>query len=399
VRSVDKDNSYDSEDLVQCPKCGYFCREEWGECPICNTALQIAGGEENLLDCPNPKCDYTCRSDWDACPICNTKLPSKQKLTKLRKQEKAKTTKKIQKKTPSQPVVSLSQGYCISCGKKVASKQSSASKYYCVKCQNNPEKDKNIHYCSNCGKKTTSKFKFCVHCYHSFVKPNKKYDKYDVDELYELSAKSDKIYKFLLVFCVQFVLIALFIANLVLELGFADVIEFDLWDYFIAPLVFAPLLVYYHKKRLRLKKERIARDKYYRIKIATIQNRLAKSSEIPSGKKGQLWKKFRQTHFNDIKEHVTKSQFRTKLRIYFWYIFIVLMIVSIISIMITFTIFLASVIGTLSCLYFIIRKAHVDPLTEAFRLGLQYTEDEFMAYILYVIAQLYNLIPVSKKER
>jgi len=397
VRSVDKDASSDSDELIKCLQCGYFCREEWGECPICKTALNVVGVEGNLMECPNPQCNYTCRSDWEECPICSTQLSSRKKPTKPRKKEKVKKAKKPQKKTPSKLVVS--QRYCISCGKKVALKESSVLKYYCKKCQNNPEIDNYIHYCSHCGKKTTSKFKFCLHCYHSFVRPNPKYDKYDVDQLYDLSVKTDKTYRFLLIFSVQFVLIALFMANLMLELGFADVIEFDIWDYFIPPLVFAPLLLYYQKKRLRLKKERIARDSYYRIIIATIQNRVAKSSEIASGKKGQLWKQFRQTHFNQIKEHITKSQFRTKLRAYFWYIFIGLIIASIISLIVSFTIFLACVIGALSCLYFIIRKAHIDPLNEAFRRGLQYTKEDFMAYILYVIAQLYNLIPASKKER
>ena len=117
------------------------------------------------------------------------------------------------------------------------------------------------------------------------------------------------------------------------------------------------------------------------------------------GEKGQLWKKFRQNYFKDIKELINKSQFKTKLRISFWYIFIGLVVAGVIFIIFSYTIFLAFIIGALSCLYVVIRKAYIDPLNEAFRLGLQYTEDEFMAYILYVIAQLYNLIPVSKKER
>lgn len=30
----------EDEDMIECPKCGYACQADWGECPVCNTKLE-----------------------------------------------------------------------------------------------------------------------------------------------------------------------------------------------------------------------------------------------------------------------------------------------------------------------------------------------------------------------
>jgi hypothetical protein len=399
-QELEQEEIYDSVELIKCPKCGYYCQKDINECPTCNIILKTEPTEEKLIECPNPKCDYTCRSTWDECPICHTKLiPTKRAIISRKVSKKEKPLKK----QPSQKISisKESNKYCVSCGKslKSTSKAISSQDLICVKCQDDltTEKDR-IKFCPSCGKRTIPKKKFCINCYRSFCRPSEKYKDKSLDELYDLSVKYNTNYQFLQIFAIQFVLIALLIANLMLDFNIADEIEYDIYDYFIPALFFAPIFLYNLIKYYQIRKERIARDPHYRIKLGIVHYKRDKAVEVVK-EKFNIYRKKYIHELRQIKDFYDKIDAINRRRAFYRIIFIILVATGFVLMFLVYTFFLIFLIVGLFFLYLYIRKKRIQYIDDMIRLGKYLAEEEFKIFVFLVIRQLYYLQAIKERDR
>ena len=397
-----EDEDYEAEELIKCPQCDYYCQASWNECPICNTPLQVKPTEEILIQCPNPDCNYTCQTSWGECPICHTSLTTIKKWKGIQKPlKKEKPSKKSQ---PQKQFISPSEYpniYCVACGSSIepASKKIPQSSFICSTCQEESTAKKVlIEYCPTCGKPTEPKERFCIHCYRSFCHPSKKFKNKSVDELYHLSVKYRNNYQFLRFFAVLFVLVALLIANLMLDFNFADEIQFDTWDYFIPAIFFAPVFLYNFIRYNQIRKERIARDPHYRIKLGVIHHEKHKAVDAVKEKYNQYRKRYVR-ELKQIQKLYDKIEVINKRRPFYKIIFIVLIAVSFIFIFLVYSLFLIFLIAGLFFLYLYTRKKPVQHIDEMIQLGKELVEEEFKIFIFLVIRQLYYLQTVKEREK
>ena len=391
-----------TEDSIKCPECGYICLKSWNEseCINCNATLPVESFEDIQVQCPNPTCNYTCFASWGECPICHTSLSSIMGWKGIKKAPKREETSK----KPQPQIIPTSEYlnvYCVACGNQIkpTSKKIPQSSHICSKCKEDSTSKKIlIEYCPTCGKPTEPKERFCIHCYRSFCHPSKKFKNKSVEELYHLSVKYRNNYQFSRFFAVILVLVALLIANLMLDFNYADEIQFDIWDYFIPAVFFAPVFLYNFIRYNQVRKERIARDPHYRIKLGVIHHEKHKAVDAVKEKYNQYRKRYVR-ELKQIQKLYDKIVAINKRRPFYKIISIVLITVSFGFIFLVYSLFLIFLIVGLCFLYLYIRKKPAQHIDEMIQLGKRLVEDEFRIFVFLVIRQLYYLQTVKERDK
>ncbi len=381
------DDTDDIPHLVICPNsnCGYYCKPSWNECPLCNTKLVKAQyveeeelelveeieDSEDLIICPNSKCNYYCQPKWEKCPICNTNLL-----------EAPLYNKGIPKRDEEKGLYNNIHEFCIACGSRLSSHLSK----FCTDCQNYGITDEtSINHCPKCGELVIATNMFCVHCYQSFKLPSQKYDKYTLDDLYRFFIRYQKIYKFVLVFSIHLFFIMLFLVEF-LRL-FYVILLFDFIDILLIVSLSSITFLYYRVKQSHIKRERIARDNHYKIKLATVQHEAHEINNI----KGELLKKYNRKFRNISSEMINlfkKFKIVNKRRKIYKFSFIFMVLFGLSSLFFNYYVFLILLISGLVFLYPIIIRKDVQYLNNIFRLGIQYKEKDYKIFVLYIINQL-----------
>ncbi len=181
------------------------------------------------------------------------------------------------------------------------------------------------------------------------------------------SVKYKNNYRLLLVLFVQTVLASLFVAELLLVYGFADVVEFDWFDYFIPAIFFVPLILYYQIRYIKLRDNKI-------------QYRKKNLEEIPSGKAKEYEKIFTK-HNRELVRLVRKIKSIKNRKLYYGCVFVVLIVSGIVSAFFSYITFLAFLTIALCFLYPLVQKAHTKHLIKIFELGetilIQYFKRSF----------------------
>ncbi len=390
LKKKDLEHDDDTDDyphLIICPNsdCGYYCQPSWNECPLCNTKLvkvqyveeeelelvEEIEDSEDLVICPNPKCNYYCQPKWGKCPICNTKLLGAPLYSKD-------ITKRDEKKSLYNNI----QEFCIACGSRLSSHLSK----FCTDCQNYGITDEtSINHCPKCGELVIATNMFCVHCYQSFKLPSQKYNKYTLDDLYRFFIRYQKIYKFVLVFSIHLIFIMLFLVEF-LRL-FYVIILFDFIDFLLIVSLSSITFLYYRVKQSHIKRERIARDNHYKIKLATVQHEAHEINNI----KGELLKKYNRKFRNISSEMINlfkKFKIVNKRRKIYKFSFILMVLYGLSSLFFNYRLFLVLLISGLVFLYPIIIRKDVQYLNNIFRLGIQYKEKDYKMFVLYIVNQL-----------
>ena len=330
--------------------------KDFEEIIIDEEGLKSESDSKYKIECPNPNCEYMCYVSWESCPICKTKLLTKQNVIK----------------------------FCISCRSELKSQEKAFK--VCKDCQEIgiSIQDK-TDYCPVCGNSTISNQLFCIECYYPFFNSNSKYKNHSLDKLYESSIRNERNFKYLLVSSIHIVFIMLFLVKILKY--FSIVITFDLIDSILVACIFSIFIIYNRINNRRIRKARIAKDPYYRIKLAVIHYKEDKLKDFIIDNLKKLQMKYRYTNktMQNLIEKIRKIQ--QKIRI-LKIIFLLFCCLGLIFFVFNYMLFLFSFLISFSILYLIVQRKDIKYLNDIFRLGIQYKKEDYENYVLYVIKQL-----------
>jgi len=183
-----------------------------------------------------------------------------------------------------------------------------------------------------------------------------------------------------------------------IDFNYADQIQFDIWDYFIPAVFFAPVYLYNFIRYNQVRKERIARDPHYRIKLGVIHHEKHKAVDAVK-EKYNLYRKRYARELKQIQKLYDKIEAINKRRPYYKIISIVLITVSFVFTFLMYSLFLISLIVGLCFLYLYVRKKHVQYIDEMVQLGSRLIENEFKIFVFLVIRQLYYLQTIKERNK
>ncbi len=332
-------------------------------------AVEEFEDDEQLIPCP--VCDYYCQKEWETCPLCGAiifTIPSESTIPKEKKE-----------------LIFL---YCISCGK-VLNNNSNGDGCLCDICGARVKIKHKFTFCPYCGKKSFQHLKFCTSCYRSFyISSHRLFKNYSKEDLYKESLKSIRNSRLLILSLVQTFLLVLLLGEIMRNVFLIDFV-IEIYDFLYVSVFFMLLLLMNRIKYYYLKKERLKTDASYKDLLTLIYAKRDKVDQI-SVQTFRLYDDLFTSEKKEIKNILHKIGIVNKLRAAVYVIIIIVTTVSIYN-------FISNniVITTLSLwmsiiflLYYVFNGKKTRYINEMFRLGVNYTKEDYKEYVKYVMKHL-----------
>ena len=149
----------------------------------------------------------------------------------------------------------------------------------------------------------------------------------------------------------------------------------------------ASLVFYFQLRLIQVRKDRIARDKLYRVKLSIIHYRSELVENTGDKKMREYQETFRSVN-NKIRKLMKKIRLWSKIIAVFKYISILILISSITVFFWNHLISAILVIIDLSLVYLFVYNVKVQYVNNIFRLATNFDEELYEDFVIYAIKQL-----------
>ncbi|TKJ20567.1 MAG: hypothetical protein CEE43_12115 [Promethearchaeota archaeon Loki_b32] len=342
-------------------------KDETYQEPIKVTSEKTIIDDEQLVACPS--CEYYCRQEWETCPICGALILSSNKVT----------VKKV-KKDKKEATVNV---YCISCG--TVNKEKNTD-FLCSKCSSHIKLKYKFTHCPSCGEKTLKNTRFCISCYRSFnISSFNPFKNYSEGDLYIESIKNTRNIRLLIIGLIQVCLLLLLIREVMTI--FHKVVVIEIYDFIYIVWIFIFFLIMNRLKYHYLRKRRLIKDDNYKTLLTLIH--VKNEDNQISVHTFKLFQNFFKTEEKKIENILNQIKIIDKLRSIIFLIIIAFGGLSIFAmitrnIILTFSLWLSITL----LLDFIYSGKKTKCINELFRLGSHYNTDDYKEYVKYVLKHL-----------